>query len=200
MSCNTIVCIAPGPSLTGEQCNKVRGRAPAIVVNNAYQLAPWAQWLYACDQTWWDVYAQDVQRRFKGECWTYAKQAARQHGLNRIEIAPPPQRFVGLSTTPGVIHGGWNSGYQAINLALHFGAKRIVLIGYDLRGSHFFGEYRHPTLARNERRFDKWIEAFETIDPAKYGIEIINCTPASALRCFPTMDLDDGLQGLPAAA
>ncbi len=171
-----------------------------LVVNNAYQLAPWASWLYACDQNWWDEYAHDVANTFQGELWTNARRAAAELGINRIDIAAPPERFAGLSTKPGVIHGGWNGGYQAINLALHFGAKRIVLLGYDLHGTHFFGEYSNPLLARHSRDFKQWMASFKTIDPAHYGVEIINCTPGSALTHFPQMALQDALQGLACTA
>ena len=35
------------------------------------------------------------------------------------------------------------------------------------------------------------IKEMETIKPEDYGIEIINCTPDSAMKCFPFGELKD---------
>lgn len=191
-----IACVAPGPSLTSETCDRLAGRCQVLAVNNAYQLAPWADWLYACDNRWWETYHADVANRFEGECWTQSPDAARDFGLQHVRMAPVSTRHERLSTTPGVIHGGYNGGYQAVNLALHFGATRILLVGYDMRvvagRHHFFGEYREPTLART-REYERWARAYDSIRPADYGLEIINCTPGSAIKAFPFMALDDAL-------
>ena len=37
------------------------------------------------------------------------------------------------------------------------------------------------------------IAEMETIKPEDYGIEIINCTPDSAMECFPIGDIYDEL-------
>ena len=49
-------------------------------------------------------------------------------GINQLKSVAQP----GLSRTQGVIHQGKNSGYQALNLAYLLGAKRILLLGYDM--------------------------------------------------------------------
>jgi len=38
------------------------------------------------------------------------------------------------------------------------------------------------------------IKEMETIVPADYGIEIINCTVDSAMHCFPMMDLREAIR------
>ena len=100
----------------------------------------------------------------------------------------------GLSTDPCVIHYGDNSGYQALNLAVLFGSPYIVLCGFDMRHvsgkSHFFGDHPQGLFQRAEyesfaRKFDK--------APAPDGVDIINATPDSALRCYPMMELDDAI-------
>lgn len=192
-----IACVAPGPSLTAEMCSQLAGRCRVLVINNAFELCPWADWLYACDGAWWDEFHQDVARNFQGERWTQDLDAALEYGLKHIELAPRPERFSGLSIDPRFIKGGYTSGYQAINLAYHLGASRILLVGYDMRPingqTHFFGEYLSPRLARSSRRFDKFARAFDTIDPKKYGVEIFNCTPGSAITAFPHRSLQEGL-------
>ncbi len=106
----------------------------------------------------------------------------------------------GLSFDRSVIHQGSNSGYQAINLACHLGAKRIILLGYDMQfgpegQTHHHGD--HPKGMNNpaEGLFKTWIERFATIVPdlERAGVEIINCTPDSALKCFPMAKLEEVL-------
>jgi len=50
----TVACLASGPSLTRADVALVRAQGlPTIVVNTTYQMAPWADVLYACDAKWW---------------------------------------------------------------------------------------------------------------------------------------------------
>ena len=93
----------------------------------------------------------------------------------------------GLDVTPGAIRDGGNSGYQAINLAVHFGAKRIVLLGYDMHGDHFFG--KHPDGSKPN--FTICLSCFPgLVKPlAAIGVEVINCTRKSAITCFPKASL-----------
>lgn len=100
----------------------------------------------------------------------------------------------GLSMTPGKLHAGRNSGYQAINLAVLLGYTTLLLVGYDMRKvderPHFFGNYPQPILDR-ESPYHDWIPIFRTIKCE--GFSVINCTPDSALDAFPTGSLGDYL-------
>ena len=59
--------IASGPSLTKEDCERVREYgAMTIVVNNTYQLAPWADYLYAMDDHWWNEMGNEAREVFSG--------------------------------------------------------------------------------------------------------------------------------------
>jgi len=183
-----------GPSLDCEVAEQCRGHR-CIAVNDAYLLLPFADSLYAADDEWWILH--DGCRFFRGEKWTtisknYNNRAIKQFGLRFV----PSRRLVeGFSFEPGIIHQGGNSGFQAVNLALLWGATRIVLVGFDMQGSHFFGE--HPQMPRRspaKRNFARWIRHFERA--AKLlpdGIKIINATPDSAMKCFPMMDLAEAL-------
>jgi hypothetical protein len=101
----------------------------------------------------------------------------------------------GFSYDQRQIHYGQNSGFQAINLAILFGARRIVLVGFDMRNignkRHFFGD--HPKELRNTdpsgfvRNFDRAARNLPV------DVHIINATPDSALKCFPSVALDKAL-------
>lgn len=99
----------------------------------------------------------------------------------------------------GVMHGG-NSGYQALNLALHLGARRIVLLGYDMGVGedgrlHWFG--RHPSGLNNPKpeHFATWAKAFGALAPAlaDLGVEVVNCSRRTALDCFRRAPLEEVL-------
>ena len=158
--------------------------------------------MYACDAAWWRVH--EGAPTFRGEKWsTHGSKShndklelADLYGLNLVQGADS-RNSVGFSTDPAVIHYGSNSGFQAVNLAILFGCRRIVLVGFDMHGTHFFG--RHPKGLRNTTNYANFIRAFDLAAkrlPA--GVEIVNATPGSALRCFPMVNLDDYLMPLAA--
>lgn len=189
---DTVVCVASGPSLTPADVEACRGRARVIAINDNFRLAPWADVLYACDLPWWDRY-HEATEAVEGERWTQDERAAARYGLHLIKSTAGH----GLSRIPGIIHQGSNSGYQAVGLAADFGAKRIVLLGYDMQRTddkdHWHGP--HPVGLNPPRHFQTWIINFNRLakDAAELGIEIVNCSRATALTCFPRKELADAL-------
>lgn len=186
---------ASGPSLTQDvawQCQGIR----TIAVNDAFRLLPWADALYGCDLVWWDYHHGCPD--FAGEKWT-------SHSLipknNKLDVSPsyglkiiPGADNPGFSTDPARVHYGNNSGFQAVNLALLWGADPIILVGFDMRPvggkTHFFGEHKAPLRAPGI--WATWIRNFEVAARMKGPSPVIlNATPESALRCFPAVELSD---------
>lgn len=147
--------------------------------------------LYACDHTWWVQYIKEVRACFKGELWTLSSTAKCRHGLNWV----PSARGEGYSCDK--IHTGGNSGYQALGLAALWGASRIVLLGYDMQKSggksHWHGD--HPKGLGNGGNLARWAGAMGGLarDLAHSGIEVINCSRMTALKCFPRQSLAQAL-------
>jgi len=115
------------------------------------------------------------------------------NGVQHIESRDRP----GLSFDPMYIHQGCNSTFQALNLVMLMGASRVVLLGCDMGASpegrvHWHGD--HPKGLNNpqQRNFDNWVAAFAGAveDLADADVEVINCTPTSALHCFPKHQLE----------
>lgn len=163
-----------------------------MVVNNSWQLAPWADVLYAGDLEWWQRYGKDA-RSFQGEKWTRCHIAARRYNINHIHRL----RGFGLCRIPGHVNSGGNSGYQAVNLCYHLGAKKIILLGFDMHrqnGGHWHGEHEGMLSAPN-KHIIKWRQNFEALaaDLKSQGCNVINATPGTALTCFPRMTLEDAL-------
>lgn len=98
-----------------------------------------------------------------------------------------------MSRDAETIHTGSNSGYAAVNVAYHLKAKRILLLGYDMKVQgdkrHFFGA--HPPGMEVDSNYASFMTKFATINPADYGLEIWNVTRDTAMTCFPVYDLDE---------
>lgn len=189
---STVVCVGTGASLTRDDVEFCQGRARVIAVNDAYTVAPWADCLYAADGKWW--------RWHKGvpgfAGMKYSIEPKHEAKANAGAVMLRNLGHDGLSLDPTGLRTGSNSGYQAINLAVHFGARQIVLLGYDMRGPHFFG--KHPD--NSGPTFQACVPGFSTlVEPLRaLGVTVINCTPRSALTCFPRAALRDALQAVAA--
>jgi hypothetical protein len=91
---------------------------------------------------------------------------------------------------------GGNSGFQALNLAVQLGARRILLLGFDMddrAGTHWFG--RANGLGRSnpgETNFRRWRAAFaNAANPlASAGVEVVNASPITTLNCFAKAPVD----------
>lgn len=190
------ICIASGPSLTQEQidlCVAARPDWHVLVVNTTWERVPTADVLYAVDQSWWDLYLPSVRARFQGECWTGSRLVAHQAGIHFIKVRGTP----GLSKEPGTVSSGGNSGYQAIGLAVHFGARELVLVGYDMQRTygmkHWHGD--HPPPLAQEIPVEGWRRSFDSlaVDLTAAGVRVTNCTRETALECFPRGELQQCL-------
>lgn len=188
-NCQAVI-IASGPSLTQEQANLTQGQK-VIAINDNYRLTPWADILYACDHKWWQWHHEQT-KFFKGIKVTQDKKAAQEYDINYIESAAN----TGLSTDPDIIHQGFNSGYQAINLAYNLGARKIILIGYDMKlgadgSNHWFGHHPDKIVSH----YQSWLIMYSSLaeHAKKLNCSIINSTIDTALTCFEKMPLEDAL-------
>lgn len=182
------VAIATGPSLTQEDVDAVRG-LNVIAVSDAYRMAPWADCLHSSDERWWKANPMAMQFPGLKSALELVKGVTRFHASTEI-----------LEDRPGYLATGRNSGYQAINLAIHYGARRILLLGFDMKKvnsrTHFFGS--HPPSLERAHPYGVWWQHFGKLAAVLEGrgIEVINCTPGSALTCFRKARLADALQEL----
>ena len=86
---------------------------------------------------------------------------------------------------------GSNSGHAAINLAMLLGANPIYLLGFDMRGNSKGGqEWFHNgyPVTQTEGVYDGFLKALNgDVGRIKNnGTQVVNLTPKSALKCFPT--------------
>lgn len=162
----------------------VRARQwPTIAVNDTFRLAPWADMLYAADTGWWRCHAQDALK-FAG-----LKVTANSSCEFRDVLLLNQTGYEGFDPNPKNIRTGGNSGYQALHIAIHAGAARVALFGFDMGGAHWFGKHKHPLRNTDPDTFKRWIKRFPGL--MGHGAEIVNCTPGSALECFPMARIED---------
>lgn len=177
-------CIATGPSLTQADVDYCKGKARVYAVNDVYKIAPWADILYAADDSWWDHHGGVPD--FQGQKYTVNPDAAKKFGLNFIDC----KSTIDWSDNPAFIATGGNSGFQAMNLAALHGAEKIILLGFDygFKGKkHFFGE--HPKPIDRPSDYHTWLKK---INKAALHIKIpvVNCSRESAINCFPRKSLE----------
>ena len=183
-----------GPSLNRADVNCLRGRR-VIVINDAYQMVPDAEILYWCDIKWWNQHQERVAETFKGRLI-----ATLENQIDGVRALRNAGQF-GLSVDSGAICNGSNSGYQAINLAVHLGAKRIVLLGYDMQVVKDQLHWQPRTDMQTAQGFQRTLQTvmlpkFESLrEPLrKAGVEVVNCTVNSALKVWPFRPLGQVLR------
>jgi len=192
----TVAIIAGGPSAVDADLESLRGRCRVITINNSHLLTPWADILWFCDSRWY-TWHKDAVDKFDGLVVT----------LENYDLATDQDNFrsvhnygqSGLCEHSDGVMTGRNSGYQCINLAVHLGASRILLIGYDMRTvdgeSHWHGGHRGAKQSDSVYQ-RAMLPMFDTIAQSLLdrGVEVYNCTPGSALKVFPFADVETCLQ------
>ena len=204
---SAVIC-ATGPSVTQsviDLCNEAKrlGKVRLFGMNSSYQYFD-VDLTHSCNYQYYDYYYNKDKKLRDGKFFKFTTRPElkdRYFGVEYIREEWLP----GLSTDPTYIHAHHGSSPQVLNLALHFGIKKMFLVGFDMayragKPRHHFGEYplemQHWTrnLGPNGELVGL-IKEYETINPSDYGIEIYNCTPDSALTHFPFMDLEEAING-----
>lgn len=189
------VVVASGPSAAGCELGRICGRAKVVVVNTSVTLAPWADVLYAADLMWWKQ-SPRLWRSFSG--LKVGMMASIKGIVPGSHVMRAEHLGRGFSRERGTLATGGNSGFQAVNLALQFGAKRIALVGFDMGGQHWHGP--HPRGLRNptDSSFARWRKAMDAAEPslADFGAVVVNASPTSALTAYPKRDWKEAVEWL----
>lgn len=187
----TVVCLASGPSLTVADVEAVRGHV-VIAINDVVKVAPWAHVLYSSDSLWWDRHKgmptfQGL--KYKVSASQFRLEKPRWPGVVTLKNTGEK----GVDFTPDCLRTGHNSGSAAINLAVHLGARRILLLGYDMgpyQGRHHYFDAAPVQHNSPYEMFRKYMKTM--VQPlADAGIEVLNCTRRTNLEHFPIVSLED---------
>jgi hypothetical protein len=192
----TIVIVGSGPSASGVPLDYGRGRARFMAINNSWRLAPWADILFGCDWAWWKSVKGCPE--FAGlKLSTEIKVSQQEWGVHHVGLnkGSDMMEFKKL----GTVGWGGNSGFHCFNLAVQFGAAKIIFVGLDMtvaHGAHWHG--KHPDGLNNPSRGNtaRWRRAVDAParEVAALGIQVINCSPISALQNYPKMTFAEALE------
>ena len=191
----SVYLIGGGPSLKNFDWNKLKDKH-IIAINKAFKVIPWAEVLYWTDARFYRWFKSDIDSL---DCLKVTCRNAPQLKDDIVLLTVSGKN--GIDKRPNFIRAGNNSGFAAINLAYHLGAKRIYLLGYDMASSdkatHWHNGYDnrhdHNIYKRNMiSNFDGIYEILKT-----ENIEIWNANPNSQLTSIPKCTLEAALNDCP---
>jgi hypothetical protein len=190
----TVFIIGGGPSLRNHDPEKLKGHQ-VIVTNEAFALHPDALALVFVDVGWWQRRKAEV-----GKVWQGGLKIGRgnyQAIFRASGVVNVAYRSNWVWSEDPYMLGGKNSGLAAINAAYLMGARRAILLGFDMKPVEGRNNYHthHPVSGKPNyvHRYvslfvPEMVKASERIEQA--GFIVINATEGSALECFPKRSLD----------
>ena len=157
-----VAVLCTGPSLTQADVDYCRGRCKVVAVSDAIYMAPWADALVSYDDGWWNAH----KPRYSGP-----KYHCHVEKIEGIEMVEP---------RPG------NSGCLGLVVAARMNPQKILLLGADLKGTHYFGKHTKSGLRNTSpMQFKAMAVQFANLE----HLPVVNCSPDSALTCFRKGDL-----------
>lgn len=188
----TAYIVAGGPSAGTQPLHLLADRL-VIAVNCSWAAVPRAQYLFFGDSRWWQAYRRELLQWFHGCIVTCSD--IRHERVLRLRKLMPPQ----LASDPSSVTMRRTSLSGAISLAIHLGARRLVLLGADGKPSADGAMHHHAPHPWPQRR-GCWKEQTDELVAlssriADRGITVVNASPGSALKCWPVVTLEQAIGG-----
>jgi hypothetical protein len=192
--------IGGGSSLSGFDFTPLHDQR-VIGCNDAYCLGSWVDVCLFGDWGWWlrhwkqeiDVQGRQHEglQRFPGLIVTCCMRAE----LFQVpRIKKMQRRRRGVKHPPHILSWYENTGAAAIRLATLFGAKKIILLGFDMSNVNGKNNWHvnlkdahcKPIVRRRHLEGMDWL--YEDMEGAKLNVEILNANPDSALETFKKVE------------
>lgn len=100
----------------------------------------------------------------------------------------------------GKVGYGGNSGFHALNLAVQFGCRNIILVGFDMsmpdpKRPHWHGPHGGSLRNPTNRSLARWRGVLDSqAEPLRQmGVRVLNASTISALTAYPKMDFSAAL-------
>lgn len=166
-----------------------------VGINDAYEFLPNAAALYWCDNSWVARHMHILkdhpcQLRFN------AAPHYRVHIEKDIDACGGATALyltgnMGFDPDPNCVKGN-NGGTHALNLVINMGAKRINLIGFDMRDdplrpgkTHYHDNHIVTSRVSVYKNFIAAMQdLYKEVRRLRIDVDIVNCSPTSALQCF----------------
>ena len=196
----TVYVIGGGPSVKDQDLTALHDTGHRVIgVNNAFELGPWVDVCYFGDCRWLDWNHKGLQQ-YSGLVVTSC-QRPNLRERKWMKVLKRDESKNGISKRPGSICWNLNSGASAIDLAVKLGAKKVVLLGFDMKTKAGGGNKGHNWHDRHTPRHtpadtiyaQRFLPGFKKIkaDLDALEIECANATPDSALTLFEMVRLED---------
>lgn len=194
-----VAIIASGPSAKQATIGALKDRVRVIAIKKNIELCPWADVVYGCDTAWWKSVRGLPD--YKGLKLAWSAQVCTEYPEIRRVFIDDIRCDKILFDDIGHVGAGGNSGFQTLNLAVQFGARKILLVGFDMHdrsGVHWYGRNNWPG-ANNPSEVDAGFPRFRrsfaaaAIELEKMGVEVVNASPISELKCFQKMTVEQTL-------
>lgn len=192
-----VAIVASGPSAKSAGVHLLKGKMRVIAIKKNIEIAPFADVVYGCDAAWW----RSVRGLpdFNGLKLAYDQNVCSEFGLQRVQIPNIHSNDLLLGEV-GKVGAAGNSGFQALNLAVQFGAKRILLVGFEASvrsGDHWYGRNNwNGANNPDELLTERWRKALDGAAGvlSNLGIDVINAAPYSQAMRFKKMTIADALR------
>ncbi len=194
--------IGGGPSLTGFDFERLRGRGRVIAINRAFEYIPWADMLFFMDWKFYKLCHENPDRKAKWDAFRGYRVFCNLMGRALDDchnVRSLGRHGMSWSIAKGIYHGN-NSGHGALEMALALGCRPIYLLGYDANRaangrSHWHTGYGHKANPHLGEIFAReFRDLAGRIPRVNY---IINCNPQSGIRVWPFKTIDEVLHDQP---
>jgi hypothetical protein len=199
-----VIIVACGPSMAGFDLNRLRGLGHVLAIKEMVFDIPWADEGFSLDLGW--ISKARRQRDIEQSKMRIILALPTDENLHIDAPAPRPgltfverRRGDFLSSDPGIVHSGGNSGFGALTLPYQRHARDVFMFGYDYRtgnGRHHYDNSRYP-LAQEHGHWRGWAKKFDLIrdQVAKAGMTITIAGP-SEITAFPKVSHDVAIEML----
>lgn len=166
-----------------------------IGINNAYLIGPWVDIIFFGDCGWYITHRLRLAKltTLKVSCCPRFGGKGRE-GVRYMKKDPRKGSRTGISDRPGFVAWNSNSGYASVSLACQLGVRRIILLGFDMRRMDG-ATHSHPPHdpSRKKDPYNQHMRGTDKMaaDAKRLGLEILNCSPDSAIQAFPKVSLKD---------
>ncbi len=160
---------------------------PVIAVNEAFKISPKVDVLFFGDGTYWKRESNNIVK-FNGLKVTCASELKDRRGIKYVPQNKKKNK--GITTDANYLSWNANSGAAAINIAYHFGAKEMYLIGFDMDVSQANNQHWHNSYNSNPKSvkelYGRHLAGFPLIrkELDTLGVKVINLNPNSAVDAF----------------
>lgn len=179
--------VATGPSLRRADLDLLKGKMHTIAVNCGVFFAPWADELFAGDDSWW-VHHDPMIEWYKGQRVSFKSRKYKRW------------------TGKGWKRNGGNSGHMALEYAVDEGYTEPFLLGFDQQRTdgkaHCHADYpkrgRDGVNLGNADGARHWAKrmGLTAKDLVAMGVKVTNLSRETALTCFDRMSVEEFLEEL----